>query len=63
MFRFHDPRLQNGNDQQQSQNKLELESGEKLREVSDVDSICSVTDTDRDDDGSDSSNRKHSEVL
>ena len=67
MFKFHDPRLQNycgqQPDQQQLQNKLDLEAGEELRGVSEVDSICSVTDTDGDDIDSDNSNRKQFKVM
>ena len=55
MFKFQNPNLQNGNsstvDQKEGkesvkQVKLNLEAGDELNEVSDVDSIQSFTDDD-----------------
>lgn len=67
MFKFQNPNLQYENaqhlDHQVPQSKLKLEAGEALKEVSDVDSIRSVTDTDDEEIDSDHAKRIRSKVM
>ena len=65
MFRFNDPTLRNKQqlEQQPRWNKIQMESGEQLKEISDVDSKHSITDTDGEDVGSDHENEKYYQVA
>ena len=66
MFRFQNPNLQNDDSQPSNrplqQDKLNLDAGQTLQEISDVDSIHSLSDTEGDELDSDHTKRIRAKV-
>ena len=67
MFKFQNPNLRSENvphlQQQLENNKLKLEAGESLNEVSEVDSLHSLSDLDDDEIDIDKERRIRSKVM